>query len=91
MSKLEGNGPARLIQLMRQFGHNTDVGVELGVIVSAPPSIKIRLENDGLELDNDDVIVGASVADKLAANDRVIILSANNGQQYYVIDKAVFF
>jgi hypothetical protein len=91
MSKLEGNGAARIIQLMRQHGYNKDVDVELGTVISAPPAIKIRLDGDNFEIDKDDVVVAFGVSTALAAGDRVIILTARNGQQYFVIDKAVTY
>jgi hypothetical protein len=91
MSRLEGNGASRFIQLMRQHGHNTDVTVEVGTITAAPPSIKLRLPGDDFDLDKDDVIVAGKVAQDLAAGDKVIVLVTNNGQQYYVIDKAVVY
>ncbi|QVY62993.1 DUF2577 domain-containing protein [Cytobacillus gottheilii] len=91
MSKLEGNGAARIIQLMSRHGHNTDVNVELGTVISAPPSIVIRLDGDNFELDKDDIMVGFGVSTSLIEGDRVIVLSAKNSQQYFVLDKAVIY
>ena len=91
MSRLEGNGAARFIQLMRKHGHNTEVAVEIGTITAAPPNIKLRLPGDDFDLEKDDIIVAGKVATELAAGDKVIVLVTNNGQQYYVIDKAVVY
>ncbi|KQC48535.1 hypothetical protein AP057_12735 [Geobacillus sp. Sah69] len=108
--RLEGNGAARLIQLMRHHGYNKDVDIELATITSAPPNIKVKIDNMNIELDRDDLIVaryltkhkrqvkidgGATVEieyqDELKVGDRVIVVSANNGQLYFVIDKAVIY
>lgn len=55
--RLEGNGAARLIQLMRQHGYNKDVDIELATVTSAPPNIKVKIDNMNIELDRDDLIV----------------------------------
>jgi hypothetical protein len=108
--RLEGSGAKRLIQLMRQHGYNTDVNIELATVTSAPPDLKIKVDNMKVELDRDDLIVaqyltkhkrqakingGTTVEleyqDELKPGDRVIVASANNGQLYFVIDKAVIY
>lgn len=91
MTRLEGNGRSRLIGLMKIHGYNKDVGVELGTIVSVPPAIKVRMDNDSFTLDKDDLIVGYSIANSLRVGDKVIVLAANNEQKYYVIDRAVTY
>jgi len=55
--RLEGDGAARLIQLMRQYGYNKDVDIELATITNAPPDLKIKVDNMKVELDRDDLIV----------------------------------
>ncbi|AZU61081.1 hypothetical protein [Neobacillus mesonae] len=91
MSRLEGNGASRFIQLMQQHGHNKDIDIIVGTITAAPPDIKLRLPGDNFDLDKDDVIVADKVAQELAEGDAVIVLIANNEQQYYIIDKAVTY
>ena len=59
--RLEGNGAARLIQLMRQHGYNKDVDIELATVTSAPPNIKVKIDNMNIELDRDDLIVAQSL------------------------------
>ena len=59
--RLEGNGAARLIQLMRQHGYNKDVDIELATVTSAPPNIKVKIDNMNIELDHDDLIVAQSL------------------------------
>jgi Protein of unknown function (DUF2577) len=108
--RLEGSGAARLIQLIRQHGYNVDVNIELATVTSAPPNLKIKVDNMKVELDRDDLVVaqyltkhkrqvkingGTTVEleyqDELKPGDRVIVTSANNGQIYFVLDKAVTY
>jgi Protein of unknown function (DUF2577) len=108
--RLEGSGAKRLIQLMRQHGYNKDVNIELATVTSAPPDLKIKVDNMKVELDRDDLIVAQYLTkhkrqvkinggetielefqDELKPGDRVIVASANNGQLYFVIDKAVIY
>jgi hypothetical protein len=110
MTRLEGNGASRIIQLMKTHGANDSVKVEMGTITAAPPSIKLRLDGDKFELEADDFEVaehltkhtrqikidGGAVQslefqDGLQVGDRVVVISANNDQRYYVIDKAVSY
>lgn len=123
--RLEGNGAARLVQLMQKHGHNADVNVELATVLAPPPALKIRFNSDNLTLDADALIVAEhltehtrtvsisggvvsgdvspsgtltsftlsdafmTVKTPLKAGDQVSVLSANDGQLYYVLDKAV--
>jgi Protein of unknown function (DUF2577) len=108
--RLEGSGAARLIQLIRQHGYNVDVNIEMATVTSAPPDLKIKVDNMKVELDRDDLVVaqyltkhkrqvkingGTTVEleyqDELKPGDRVIVTSANNGQIYFVLDKAVTY
>lgn len=125
--RLEGSGAKRLIQLMRQHGYNADVNIELATVTSAPPNLRIKIDNMKVELDRDDLVVAESLLDHeriysvqgglvsgsvsdgsnlqslsvtegkltikspLKVGDRVIVASANNGQLYFVIDKAVIY
>jgi hypothetical protein len=110
MTRLEGNGASRIIQLMKTHGANDSVKVEMGTITAAPPDIKLRLDGDKFELEADDFEVaehltkhtrqikidGGAVQslefqDGLQVDDRVVVISANNDQRYYVIDKAVSY
>ncbi|MGG2024211.1 DUF2577 domain-containing protein [Gottfriedia sp. S16(2024)] len=110
MTRLEGNGASRFIQLMKQHGANDSVKVELATITAAPPSIKLRIDGDKFELEADDFEVAEHLTkhtrqikidggalqtlefqDGLKSGDRVVVVSANNDQRYYVIDKAVSY
>jgi ribosome-associated translation inhibitor RaiA len=59
--RLEGSGAARLIQLIRQHGYNVDVNIEMATVTSAPPDLKIKVDNMKVELDRDDIIVAQSL------------------------------
>lgn len=91
MTKMEGNGASRFIQLMRQHGYNKEIDITVGTITAAPPEIKLRLPGDDFDLDKDDVVVADKVASALAEGDKVIVVIANSEQQYYVLDKAVVY
>lgn len=110
MTRLEGNGASRFIQLMKSHGHNESIKVQLATITAAPPNIKLRIDGDKFELEADDFEVseyltkhkrqvklnGGAVTelefqDELKVGDRVVVISANNDQRYYVIDKAVSY
>jgi len=54
MSRLEGNGASRLIQLMSNHGKNDSIKVEVGTITNNLPEIKLRIDGDKIELDADD-------------------------------------
>jgi hypothetical protein len=61
--RFEGDGAARLIQLIRHHGYNKDVDIELATVTAAPPNIKIKLDNTKLELGKGDLIVAESLLD----------------------------
>jgi hypothetical protein len=110
MSRLEGNGASRFIQLMRTHGANDSIKVELATITAAPPQIKLKIDGMKFELEADDFEVSEYLTkhtrqvkinggitqslefqDELVVGDRVVVISANNDQRYYVIDKAVSY
>lgn len=107
MNRLEGNGAARLVSLMRQHGFNKELDVELATVVSITP-LKLRLDNANFDLEADDFVLsehltqhirkakidGGTIVDiefqaHFQLNDRLILVSARGGQQYFVLDKAV--
>lgn len=61
MSRIEGSGASQLVQLIRTLGQNTDVTLELATVTSAPPSLKIKVDNMAVELDKDDLLVSQSL------------------------------
>lgn len=56
--KSEGNGATQLIGMIKQFGYNTDVKFEVGVVTSQAPNLKIKLEETpSVILDMESLIV----------------------------------
>jgi hypothetical protein len=55
--RIHGSGASQLVQLMRQYGYNKDIDVELATVTNAPPNLRIKVDNMSVELENDDVIV----------------------------------
>lgn len=56
--KLEGSGGTQLAMLMKSLGYNKDVDFQLATVTSAPPDLKIKVDNmEKIELDKDDLIV----------------------------------
>lgn len=55
--RIEGTGPAKMIQLIKKYGFNQDINIELGTVTAPPPSLKIKIDNMSIELDKDDLIV----------------------------------
>lgn len=55
--QLEGTGASLFVQLMQKFGYNKDIGLEFGTVTSAPPEIKIKLDNMQDELEAEDLII----------------------------------
>lgn len=89
---IEGSAPSKLVQMMRIYGENKDMSIDLGTVKSSPPNLKIQLDSDGLMLEKGDMILTQRVVDEsLQANDKVIVVGDNDTQFYYVIDKAVIY
>lgn len=76
--KPSGGDEARLIQAMRRIGHNIDVDFQYAQVIQAPPSLKIRMESDGMEFSGKDV----TVAECLTAHERKVTI---NGVQQTII------
>jgi hypothetical protein len=73
---------------MKKHGHNRDVNLELATVISLNP-LTLRLDSDNLTLDGDDLIVSQTAYTTLEVGDKAIVFATNNGQIYYVLDKAV--
>ena len=108
--QIEGDGGSQFVQMIRQFGFNSDTNIELGTVTASATSLRVRLDGMSIDLEADDMIVAAHLTkhkrrirvnggaeqehefmDELTAGDRVIVASANEGQSYYVIDRAVTY
>jgi hypothetical protein len=85
--KIEGSGASRMIQLMRKHGYNKDISIDVATVISASP---LSINIDGLQLSSDDLILSATVSQlSLQTGDTVIVISDEDAQSYFVIDKAV--
>lgn len=103
--ELEGNGFSKLAQVIQQTGYNKDVMLDIGIVVAAAPNLRIKLQSDGLELEKDDLIVAqsltsytvningssAQISNELKQGEKVIIISDESTEQFYVIDRAVAY
>lgn len=103
--ELEGNGFSKLAQVVQQAGYNKDVTVEIGKVVNAAPNLQIKLQSDGLVLEKDDLTVAqhlteykillngspATIDNKLKPGDKVILISDDDTEEFYVIDRAVTY
>ncbi|CAH0305218.1 DUF2577 domain-containing protein [Priestia megaterium] len=90
MTKPQGSGHAQLVQLMRKYGHNKDIDIELGTVMAPPPEVLIRLDSFGFDLDKSDLVFASRITESpLQQGDRVIVASNDAQTLYYVLDKAV--
>lgn len=55
--RLQGSGPQMLVGLIKKYGFNTDVRIEFATVTSAPPDLKIKVDNVNMELTKDDLVV----------------------------------
>lgn len=70
----EGSGGSQLVGLIRHFGYNQEVNIELGTVTADAPALKIKIDNMKIELDATDLVV----AEHLTAHTRLIQISALN-------------
>ena len=81
-NRLEGSGFSKLVQAIRRAGYNRDTDVILGTILAPPPSIVIRPDGIGFDLDADDVVI----AEHLTQHERTMRLKSGTTSETYVID-----
>jgi hypothetical protein len=60
---LEGTPFSRLRQQMAKYGYNKDVDIVLGTVTSPPPALKVRIDNEPIELEAEDLIVSQHLTD----------------------------
>ena len=103
--ELEGNGFSKLAQVMQQAGYNKDVTLDIGKVTAAPPNLRIKLQSDGLTLEKEDVIlaqhltkytllisdVESTINNELKTGESVIVISDDDTEKFYVIDRAVAY
>ncbi|GED14425.1 DUF2577 domain-containing protein [Aneurinibacillus migulanus] len=66
-----GNPYTDLVQLMKEHGHNKDVDIVFGTITAPPPNIRVKVDNESLELKKDDV----SVLEHLTRHKRIVTIN----------------
>jgi len=100
--ELEGDGFSKLTQVIAQVGYNCELRVEVGEVTKASPSLEITL-SDGLTLEADDLTLAQHITNytlKINGNDavidnalkvgeRVILISDDDTDEYFVMDRAV--
>ncbi|WP_276914132.1 DUF2577 family protein, partial [Aneurinibacillus aneurinilyticus] len=57
MDTLEGSWETRGVNVIKRYGHNKDVDIVFGTITAPPPNIRVKVDNETLELEKDDVVV----------------------------------
>lgn len=73
--KFEGSGGTQLAMLMKHLGYNKDVDFQLATVTSAPPALKIKVDNmEKIELDNGDLIV----AEHLTNHSRKVTITSSS-------------
>lgn len=60
MSRLEGNGASRMVQLMRAIGYNEDVKFHVATVKSVAP-FAIRLPGDNFDITDDLLTISQSI------------------------------
>ena len=60
---VEGSYGSQMIQLIRQYGYNKDMSIDVGVVVTPPPKLTVRLTNDDIVLEEADLIVADNLLD----------------------------
>jgi hypothetical protein len=68
----EGSGGSQLVQLIRHFGYNKDIDIELGTVTANAPNLKVKIDNMKIELDAADLVV----SEHLTAHTRHIQITA---------------
>ena len=54
---IEGSWGSQMIQLIRQYGYNKDMSIEVAYVVTPPPNLTIRLPDDDILLEDNNLIV----------------------------------
>lgn len=82
------DGIAELAKLFKERENKQYGGPQLGKVVTVPPDIKISL-GDKIILTKKHLIIADHVVAGMLLGDIVIIIPSADGQQYYLVDKAV--
>lgn len=53
----EGSVYSKFVQLIREQGYSKPVNIEVATVIQGEPNVKIKLDQDGLVLEKDDIII----------------------------------
>lgn len=92
MGRLEGNGAARCIKLMKKHGYNEEVKFHIATVSSVSP-FSIRIPGDSDDIEEDSLIVMQSILE----HDRTIVIDGtekiitmkslvNQGDEVFVLE-----
>jgi hypothetical protein len=54
---IEGSGISQFKALVQTLGYNKDVDIEFATVTTAPPNLRIKIDNMPVELDADDLVI----------------------------------
>lgn len=54
---IEGSGISQFKALIQTLGYNKDVDIEFATVMTAPPNLRIKIDNMPVELDADDLVI----------------------------------
>ncbi|MGN7387718.1 DUF2577 domain-containing protein [Sporosarcina sp. SAFN-015] len=78
----EGNVYSKLVQTIRDVGYSKPVNIEIATVVDAPPNLRIKLDQDGLILEKDDLIV----AEHLTRHERIVSVNYEYPKTWLLAD-----
>jgi hypothetical protein len=85
-TRLEGSPESKFLQLIKKHGYNPYDKFELATVISAPPDLKIQIDNMPVVLEKDDVLV----AEHLTRHKRIVTITHEEGKERNVGDKFPF-
>ena len=86
MERLEGSGLSQLVQAIKKVGFNPYDKFELATVISAPPDLRIQIDNMREVLEKDDVLV----AEHLTRHKRIVTITHEEGKERNVGDMTPF-
>lgn len=70
---MEGTGISKLALSIRKHGYTEFDRFELATVVSSPPAIRVRIDNDKIDLEAGDIVI----AEHLTAHNRLVSINGN--------------
>lgn len=89
--RLEGSGATQLVQMISHLASaNNTAPFELATVVSAAPSLTVKLDDVNLTLDRDFLMLTQTASDaSLVSGDRVLMAVIEADNLYIILDKVV--